>query len=337
LAKESIGEETYSVIFTSLKHPIRRRILRMLSEKPFAFSEILETIKIDSGHLTYHLENLGDLVVHSQDGNYKLSSIGLAAVKLMGGVEEQPADSSTKINFRHTTSKIIPIFLAVSLIMASLYVATFTVTTSTAMLNRDNQAPTVFTLAAGQTFEFDVTLAQWAISFPLGSSYGGLYLVSNSPDYGFLVPRTPDSASASFETMWLDLRLNSSGFLLPSTDMWPIDIVKNSSLTIYKPDGKAVTTDVHEAYGAVYGEHNLWTWGGLDHYVSSSVQVAQLGAYHFVLTNTSPSNWNGTVLPQVQWQLMNKPYYYWGVAGIVVASACLILITVQLLATKRKK
>jgi multisubunit Na+/H+ antiporter MnhC subunit len=82
--------ETYSLIFSSLKHPIRRRILRMLAQEPLAFSEILDSLSIDSGHLSYHLASLGELIRHTPDGKYGLSSIGVAAVKLMSGVEEYP-------------------------------------------------------------------------------------------------------------------------------------------------------------------------------------------------------------------------------------------------------
>jgi hypothetical protein len=337
LAKDDMEEETYSVIFTSLKHPIRRRILRMLAEKPFTFSEILEAIKLDSGHLTYHLENLGELLVHSHDGKYKLSSIGIAAVKLMGGVEEQPVDPSKKMKPRQLFAKIYPIFLASVLIIASFCVAMFAVPASTAMLNQDNQSPTVFTLASGQTFEFNVTLTQWAGSYPLGSSYCGLFLAVDQPNYGFLVPRTPDSISSAAETMWLDLRLNSSGFQLPSTDLWPIGIVNNSTLTINKPDGSVVTIGIHDAYGALYGANDFWTWGGLEHYVSSSFQTTQLGTYRFIITNTSPFNWNGTMLPRVQWQLVEKPYFYYGVAGIALASGYFFLIAVEQIMTRKTR
>ena len=72
MAGEKPEEETYSLIYTSLRHPIRRKILRMLNNKPLTFSEILEAADIDSGHLNYHLENLGDLITHSQDGKYEL-------------------------------------------------------------------------------------------------------------------------------------------------------------------------------------------------------------------------------------------------------------------------
>jgi DNA-binding transcriptional ArsR family regulator len=87
---EKIEEETYSLLFRSLKHPIRRKILRILVDKELAFSEILNILSIDSGHLSYHIENLGDLVKRSDNGKYGLSSIGVAAVNLMSGVEEAP-------------------------------------------------------------------------------------------------------------------------------------------------------------------------------------------------------------------------------------------------------
>jgi len=90
MSEEKIEEETYSLIFKSLKHPIRRKILRALVNRQLAFSEILDFLSIDSGHLSYHIENLGDLVKHSLNGKYELSSVGTAAVNLMSGVEERP-------------------------------------------------------------------------------------------------------------------------------------------------------------------------------------------------------------------------------------------------------
>lgn len=80
----------YSTIFTSLKHPVRRKILRMLSEKPRNFSEILEVLGISSSHLTYHLENLGELTFKTEEGKYKLSKLGEATVETMSRVEETP-------------------------------------------------------------------------------------------------------------------------------------------------------------------------------------------------------------------------------------------------------
>jgi len=83
-------EETYSTMFTSLRHPARRRILTMLSAKPRNFSEIMEQLGISSSHLTYHLESLGELVSRMEDGRYRLSTFGEAAVATMGRVDEAP-------------------------------------------------------------------------------------------------------------------------------------------------------------------------------------------------------------------------------------------------------
>jgi len=111
--------ETYSLIFSSLKHPLRRRILRMLAQEPLAFSEILDTLSIDSGHLSYHLESLGDLIMHTPDGKYRLSSAGVATVKLMSGVEETPKPEIRKEllgdirmrKFRIFTVFLVPLLL----------------------------------------------------------------------------------------------------------------------------------------------------------------------------------------------------------------------------------
>jgi len=83
-------EETYSAMFSSLKHPVRRKILKMLSEKPMTFSEMLDELKIPGSHLTYHLENLSEFIVKMQDGKYKLSIVGEACCSIMKGAEEAP-------------------------------------------------------------------------------------------------------------------------------------------------------------------------------------------------------------------------------------------------------
>ncbi len=83
-------EEIYSVMFSSLRHPARRKILRMLSDRKLTFSQMLEELATPSSHLTYHLENLGELVVKDENGKYQLSSFGKAAVAMMRGAEEVP-------------------------------------------------------------------------------------------------------------------------------------------------------------------------------------------------------------------------------------------------------
>ena len=119
-------EEIYSIMFSSLKHPQRRKILRMLSEKSMTFSELLEALAVSSSHLTYHLENLGELVVKLDNGKYRLSSFGEASVATMRGVEEAP--SIEKKRFAAFSPKWKTVFVAlliVSVLFASLSVAQF--------------------------------------------------------------------------------------------------------------------------------------------------------------------------------------------------------------------
>jgi DNA-binding transcriptional ArsR family regulator len=85
---DSHEDEIYSTMFSSLKHPVRRKILRMLAMKPMTFMEMVENLDVSTPHLTYHLESLGELVSKMDNGQYKLSSFGVATVSAMKGVEE---------------------------------------------------------------------------------------------------------------------------------------------------------------------------------------------------------------------------------------------------------
>jgi DNA-binding transcriptional ArsR family regulator len=91
-------EETYSAMFSSLRHPARRKILKMLSERSMTFSQMLDELEIPGSHLTYHLENLGELVVKMEDGKYKLSSVGEACCSIMKSAEEVPNIQTKKFS-----------------------------------------------------------------------------------------------------------------------------------------------------------------------------------------------------------------------------------------------
>jgi DNA-binding transcriptional ArsR family regulator len=99
-------EEIYSTMFSSLKHPVRRKILRMLSDKPMTFMEMVDHLGVSSSHLTYHLESLGELISKMEDGRYRLSSFGVATITAMKGVEESPvveAKRGMKLSFKWKT------------------------------------------------------------------------------------------------------------------------------------------------------------------------------------------------------------------------------------------
>jgi DNA-binding transcriptional ArsR family regulator len=106
------------MIFASLKHPIRRRILRILSGGPQTFSDLQKTFTIESSHLTYHLDGLGNLLLKTDDGKYALSSLGEAAVSTMKHVEEPPKATS-HLQFPSKNWKLLTAAMLVGLILLS--------------------------------------------------------------------------------------------------------------------------------------------------------------------------------------------------------------------------
>ena len=55
---------------------------------------MLGVLGVSNSFLTYHLENLGELVGKIDDGKYKLSNFGEAAIATMTKVEDIPTTAS---------------------------------------------------------------------------------------------------------------------------------------------------------------------------------------------------------------------------------------------------
>ncbi len=130
-------EEIYSIMFSSLKHPARRKILRVLSDKSLAFSEMLELLGISSSNLTYHLENLGELVSKDETGVYRLSTFGQAAVGTMKLVEDAPVIQPKNKNSLTKKWRIVTGILLIALIACASIAAVGLSTMSVAASERD--------------------------------------------------------------------------------------------------------------------------------------------------------------------------------------------------------
>jgi DNA-binding transcriptional ArsR family regulator len=114
-------EEPYSTIFASLKHPIRRKILRMLSKQPMSFSEMTDALGVSNSFLTYHLESLSELIGKTEDGKYRLSSFGEAADATMNKVEDIPTIApyfSKKNWFRGRSPVVVALGIVCILLIA---------------------------------------------------------------------------------------------------------------------------------------------------------------------------------------------------------------------------
>jgi DNA-binding transcriptional ArsR family regulator len=120
-------EETYSTVFAALKHPIRRKILRVLSRSSKSFTDMQNSLNINSPVLTYHLEALKELISKTEDGEYRLSSTGEGATALMERVEEAPRTMSTIFSSRHkrilSLSLVTTTILAIALLTSGWYLS----------------------------------------------------------------------------------------------------------------------------------------------------------------------------------------------------------------------
>jgi len=115
----TMEEDTYSAVFSVLKHPTRRRIVRMLSAKPHTYTEILKTLNVETGYLNYHLENLKELVTKDERGRYSLSVFGEAAASLITRVEEPGLERKREVRvlgFKLTWMRILTVVLSVLLV-----------------------------------------------------------------------------------------------------------------------------------------------------------------------------------------------------------------------------
>jgi DNA-binding transcriptional ArsR family regulator len=120
----STEEDTYNIIFKAMQHPIRRRILRTLSDAPSTYTEIQRTLNIDNGLLNYHLDNMRDLLTKNEEEKYTLSEFDRATVNLVRGVEEPMKRSEeSKKPTQLIIMRVIVALLLVSLVgISGLYI-----------------------------------------------------------------------------------------------------------------------------------------------------------------------------------------------------------------------
>ena len=303
-----LGEETYSLIFMSLRHPMRRRILRMLADHSSTFSEILELISVDSGHLSYHLENLGELIRKPQDGKYELSSIGIAAVKLMSGVEEhQTRSSGRESRVRLTAMNVFPLILVGALVVASLLFANFTVPLRGE--GRNTSPGTLIHVRPGETFAFNITIV-----YTSGMEQA---VLTNDSLYHERPP--PISTATVWEegALWFDLTSNATYSIV---------------VTVFRPDGSNVT-------GIEYNMTSEAPIGGLVFYLNRSnvmiseycsvsgtpiyglglTSLSQPGEYILEIKNVGSQDLQGLLAVHEWWQFFERPWFYCGVACFLLA------------------
>ena len=95
----AVDQENVSKILSVLSHRIRREILLILREKEeSSFTDLMNTLKIDTGKLSFHIRSLQPFIEQTETGKYKLSRAGDDAVRVISDVESwaEVADVSRK-------------------------------------------------------------------------------------------------------------------------------------------------------------------------------------------------------------------------------------------------
>jgi uncharacterized RDD family membrane protein YckC len=84
----AIDQENVSRMLSVLSNTLRREILLILHEKgETSFTELMTTLAIDTGKLSFHMRNLAPFVEQTASGKYKLSRTGIDAVRVIKDVE----------------------------------------------------------------------------------------------------------------------------------------------------------------------------------------------------------------------------------------------------------
>jgi len=84
----AVDQENVSKILSVLSHPLRREILLILHENgESSFTDIMNTLRIDTGKLSFHIRNLTGLIEQTPSGKYNLTKLGENAFKLIKDVE----------------------------------------------------------------------------------------------------------------------------------------------------------------------------------------------------------------------------------------------------------
>ena len=75
--------------FEALTHPLRVKILLLLHENnKMTYSQLLDSLGVDTGKLNFHFKKLNALVEKTEDGFYRLTGKGILAISAIQAVKE---------------------------------------------------------------------------------------------------------------------------------------------------------------------------------------------------------------------------------------------------------
>jgi hypothetical protein len=260
---------------------------------------------MDSGHLSYHLESLGDLITRSPDGKYRLSSFGLAAVELMSGVEEHHPPrvfkSKNRVDFAF---KMISVALAVALLSISAYAINLATQT-------DGNLATVgavpIALNANQTFSYSVTL-----------THDALHYTGATGPHGFSIETVDPKNSLQAWTEYsfqFDFWFNTSYYM---------------AITLYDPSGKVLSY-----IGPLAGPEDPEP--GYNFGIGSFATFTAPGMYRIEIQNQKEASLSANMKLHIDYTSHERPLFYEGIAGLFLVALCPIVVLSSWFWMKKRK
>ncbi len=288
MEEDRIEDDTYSLILTSLRHPLRRKILRMLSDGPHGFSQILESLSIDSGHLNYHIKCLGDLVTRAEDGKYMLSTAGWAAIKLMGNVEEH--EESAEINKRRRrtskTALVFSVLFAVALIIMTIYLLTYTTQNQGILFEVHQEGENLpMIVQPNQQFNYTFSIGLTAFGDTIGYSIG--------PDKTMISIPKPTNDIVQWTRYFSETRLIVNG-------TYAINVA------VYDPSNRIVVD--HREDGDISSPQ----------IILPSFEFSEFGDYTLRVNNLREGNFNATLVPYGVYVRYLRPLFQYGIFGVII-------------------
>jgi hypothetical protein len=245
---ESSEDEIYSTMFSSLKHPVRRKILRMLGNKPMTFMEMVDELGVSSSHLTYHLESLGELVSKQDSGQYKLSAFGVATIGAMKGVEDiheaEPKRKQVTSKWKMASVALLIATIAVSALAGIAINSYMQIYNTQQDLIDQNHRLLSYGMGADKVANFLENVTKINVSnYTLFSGNQGDNQLTWRNDFGGVTEENVHySLSSTYSNLRVDLRYRNNHFnrytltMVESapifTQLQPTDVLQNAKYTL---------------------------------------------------------------------------------------------------------
>lgn len=120
----AVDQETVTKILTVLSHPLRRQILRYLSEKQeCSFTDLMNALDVDTGKLSFHIKSLEVFLEQTPTSKYKLSKVGENAIVLIKdleawSVEAEIAKKTTSLPLARIKDRAIAFLIDFAIVFA---------------------------------------------------------------------------------------------------------------------------------------------------------------------------------------------------------------------------